>query len=103
MLAVALALAALVQTVPAQTGGMTNPMPVMPAPAANETPAAAEAVAPTTTAEPQQPRMICRNEQVTGTRFPIRRCRSAVQTEAERAEGRDMLRRMQGARTPPQG
>lgn len=104
MLAVALAFAAaLVQTTPAQTGGVAVPTPVVPVQAATETPSGAEATPTPPTAEPEKPRMICRNEQVTGTRFPIRRCHSAHQTEAERAESQEMLRRMQGARTPPVG
>ncbi|WP_395650414.1 hypothetical protein [Brevundimonas sp.] len=40
---------------------------------------------------------------MTGTRFPVRSCRNAVQTDAERREAAEMLRRMQGARTPPAG
>ena len=53
--------------------------------------------------EPVRQRQICRNIQVTGTRFPVRSCRNAVQTDAERREAAEMLRRMQGARTPPAG
>ena len=46
---------------------------------------------------------ICRTEAVTGSRFGRRVCRSAVQTEEDRAASREMLRQMQGARTPPSG
>ncbi len=43
---------------------------------------------------------ICRTEPVTGSRFGRRVCRTAAQTEDERAASREMLRRMQGARMP---
>ena len=43
---------------------------------------------------------VCRTEPVTGSRFGRRVCRSAVQTEEERAASREMLRQMQGARMP---
>jgi len=46
---------------------------------------------------------VCRTEAVTGSRFGRRVCRSAVQTEEDRAASREMLRQMQGARTPPAG
>ncbi len=46
---------------------------------------------------------VCRTEPVTGSRFGRRVCRSAVQTEEDRAASREMLRQMQGARTPPSG
>lgn len=43
---------------------------------------------------------VCRTEPVTGSRFGRRVCRSAVQTEEDRAASREMLRQMQGARMP---
>ncbi len=46
---------------------------------------------------------VCRTEAVTGSRFGRRVCRSAVQTEEDRAASREMLRQMQGARVPPSG
>ena len=46
-------------------------------------------------AEVQQ---ICRDQAITGTRFPVRVCRSTRQTEADRAESRDMLREIQRQR-----
>ena len=46
---------------------------------------------------------VCRTEPVTGSRFGRRVCRSAVQTEEDRAASREMLRQMQGARVPPAG
>lgn len=81
------------------SGGTPDTLPVAPLPAQETAPAPETPAAPP--AAP--PRMICRSEQVTGTRFPIRRCRQAGDTEAERAESQEMLRRMQGARTPPAG
>lgn len=69
-----------------------------PARAVSETPPATERAS---AAEP--PRMVCRMVQVTGTRFPVRQCRSSQQSEEERAESREMLRRMQGSRTEPVG
>jgi hypothetical protein len=46
---------------------------------------------------------VCRTEPVTGSRFGRRVCRSAVQSEEDRAASREMLRQMQGARVPPSG
>ena len=46
---------------------------------------------------------VCRTEPVTGSRFGRRVCRSAIQTEEDRAASREMLRQMQGARVPPSG
>lgn len=53
-------------------------------------------------AAPARPgdRLICSNTQVTGTRFPIRRCRTAEQISLERIEAQEELRRQQGARVP---
>lgn len=53
-------------------------------------------------AEPAE-RQVCTTTQVTGTRFPIRRCRTATQAAAERNESRDQLRQAQGARMPSSG
>ena len=44
---------------------------------------------------------VCRTEPVTGSRFGRRVCRSAIQTDEDRAASREMLRQMQGARVPP--
>ena len=49
------------------------------------------------------PTQVCRMEPVTGSRFGRRVCRSTVQTDEERAESREMLRRLQGSRVPPVG
>lgn len=46
---------------------------------------------------------VCRTEPVTGSRFGRRVCRSAAQTEEDRAASRELLRQMQGARVPPVG
>lgn len=48
-------------------------------------------------------RMICTSVQVTGTRFPVRRCRTAAQLEAERTESREQLRQVQASRMPSTG
>ncbi|KQY89757.1 hypothetical protein ASD25_04265 [Brevundimonas sp. Root1423] len=77
---------------------------------ASRTPApAATAEAPTATAAanaavtPAEPAQTCRIEPVTGSRFGRRVCRNTAQTEEDRANSREMLRQMQGARTPPVG
>ena len=74
-------------TVPAEAPVQVAPVPVEATPSV----------------EPPRQRLICRNIQVTGTRFPVRSCRNAIQTDAERREAAEMLRQMQGARTPPAG
>jgi hypothetical protein len=86
---------ALVQQVPAP------PAAAQPAPGAQtevSTPPAPSAARPT--ADTAQ---VCRTEPVTGSRFGRRVCRSAVQTDEDRAASREMLRQMQGARVPPSG
>jgi hypothetical protein len=93
MFAVLAFAAALAQTAPAQT-------PTAPA---VETPAATSGAAAPTPAAPTQERLICTNQQVTGTRFPIRRCRTVAQINADRLESQEMLRRQQGSRVPPAG
>lgn len=52
---------------------------------------------------PVPPPQICRTERVTGSNLSRRVCRNRAQTEAERAESREMLRRVQGSRVPPAG
>lgn len=108
MIAVVLAFAAaLAQTASAhvQTGGQAevaataNAGPEAPASAASD---AAPTAAPTPTG-PVRERLICTNQQVTGSRFPIRRCRTVAQIAADRVESQEMLRRQQGARVPPAG
>lgn len=83
----------------AQSMGAAEALRPPPSPPETSTTPSPEATTPAT--PEAAPRQICRNEQVTGSRFPIRRCRNVVQTDAEAAESREMLRRMQGARTPP--
>ena len=39
--------------------------------------------------------LVCLNETVTGSRFPVRRCRPADLTPQERAAAADQLRKMQ--------
>lgn len=61
-------------------------------------------LAPVTVDRPEsEVAQVCRNEPVTGSRFGRRVCRSAVQTDEDRAASREMLRQMQGARVPPAG
>jgi hypothetical protein len=52
--------------------------------------------APMTAEEEAAPEQICRMEPVTGSRFPVRVCRSPRVAAAGRDDSRDMLRRMQG-------
>ncbi len=80
------------------------PQSATPAPAAPVTTQTAT-LAPVTVTSPQvsDTTQVCRTEPVTGSRFGRRVCRSAVQTEEERAASREMLRQMQGARVPPSG
>lgn len=81
------------------TEGLRPPPPTTAeAAAAQATPGAAPEPA-----APARERLICTSEQVTGTRFPIRRCRTAAQIAADRVESQEMLRRQQGARVPPAG
>lgn len=51
---------------------------------------------PLTPEEEAAPEQICRMEPVTGSRFPVRVCRSPRASAAGRDDSRDMLRRMQG-------
>lgn len=85
-----------------QSLGVAEGLRPLPAPA----PVQEAAAAPSATSQPGStpaPRQVCRNIQVTGSRFPVRQCHNAVQSEAERVEAREMLRRMQGSRTIPVG
>ena len=91
---VLLASLALAQQAPAPASEPTQP------PAGNGVTAVPASSATRPAAETAQ---VCRTEPVTGSRFGRRVCRSAVQTEEDRAASREMLRQMQGARTPPVG
>ncbi|QTC90575.1 hypothetical protein [Brevundimonas goettingensis] len=102
MMFAVLAFAAALQTSPAQTGGQVEAATTVQTPGV-EAPAGTASAAAPTPAEPARERLICTNEQVTGTRFPIRRCRTAAQIAADRVESQEMLRRQQGSRTPPAG
>ena len=87
-----------------QSLGAAEGLRPLPAPqSAQQAPAASAGPAAPPAASGAPPRQICRSIPVTGSRFPVRQCRNAVETDAERAEARDMLRRMQGARTMPVG
>jgi hypothetical protein len=75
-----------------------------PAPATARTPAETDQVAALPPVDvagaPVQPTVTCRMEPVTGSRFGRRVCRNSVQTAEDAAASREMLRRIQGARTP---
>ena len=103
MIAVAFALAAaLVQTTPAQNGGVGGGQGGVTPSSTAQAATAPAGPAPASTPAAERPRLICTNEQVTGSRFPIRRCRTARQTTVEREESQDMLNRMNGSRNDPQ-
>ncbi|WP_374388879.1 hypothetical protein [Brevundimonas sp.] len=74
----------------------------LPTPVEDRTPSttavrlSATAPAPTAAEERQAGRrLVCRNENVTGSRFPVRRCRPAELTPQEQALAADQLRRQQ--------
>lgn len=78
--------------------------PTPPAPPAPVEAQAAPAAPVTVAAAPvSDTTQVCRTEPVTGSRFGRRVCRSAVQTDEDRAASREMLRQMQGARMPDGG
>lgn len=102
MFAVLAFAAALAQTSPAQshTGGQADAAPAVEAPAGATSATASGAATAATSGAPTQERLICTTQQVTGTRFPVRRCRTAAQIASDRVESQEMLRRQQGARVP---
>lgn len=72
--------------------------------AAAETPGGSTPpVTPGATPAAPSERMVCTSTAVTGSRFPVRRCRTEAQALAERNESRDQLRQAQGARMPSSG
>lgn len=78
--------------------------PTGPTPPPAETAATATALPAANVSRPvADTTQVCRMEAVTGSRFGRRVCRSAAQTEEDRAASREMLRQMQGARLPPVG
>ena len=58
---------------------------------------------PLTAEEQADPQQVCRMEAVTGSRFPVRVCRTPRTVAANRAESQDMLRQMQGLPELPAG
>ena len=99
MLITALSLmAALVAGQQSQSLGAAEGLRPLPTP-----PAVTATATPTNTQPQAAPRQVCRSIQVTGTRFPVRQCRNVQETEADRVEAREMLRRIQGSRTMPVG
>ncbi len=81
----------------AQTTGGAAPAPSTVAPVAESAPASSPDTADSTAARDRQ---VCISIPVTGSRFPIRRCRSQAQADAERLEAQDALRRSQSNRLP---
>lgn len=59
-------------------------------------PAANEARASASGGEQAEPQKVCRMEPVTGSRFPVRVCRTPRNSAANQADTREMLRQMQG-------
>jgi hypothetical protein len=110
LLPVTLAAALLVGSL--QNLGATEGQRPLP-PTAVQTPAAAApAASPAAQVYPttQSPaalgastRLICTSQPVTGSRFPIRTCRTAEQIARDRIDDQELLRRQQGSRTPPVG
>jgi hypothetical protein len=73
------------------------------APSTTSAPVAQAAPAPATTTETattDRDRVVCISIPVTGSRFPIRRCRTQAQADAERIDAQDDLRRSQSNRLP---
>ena len=95
--AVILTALALTQQVP--QSATTTPAPSAPV----TTQTATLAPVTVTNSQVSDTTQVCRTEPVTGSRFGRRVCRSAIQTDEERAASREMLRQMQGARVPPSG
>lgn len=100
MLFLALAASVVLQQTPSPAPAPVTP-PSQSDAAATAPAAAGPGVAPTNQAE--APTQVCRMEAVTGSRFGRRVCRSVVQTDEDRANSREMLRQMQGARVPSVG
>jgi curli biogenesis system outer membrane secretion channel CsgG len=59
------------------------------------TPAATAAAQPAKKADGQQ--MVCKTEQVIGSRLPVKKCRTAEQAAQEKADAREQLDKAQGA------
>lgn len=87
------------QTPPAK--GVHAPVQI-PATAPASVVVAEETNIPTVAGEARRPSptQTCRTEAVTGSRFGRRVCRNNAQSEDDRVDSREMLRRLQGARTP---
>jgi len=63
--------------------------------AAANTPAPAAAQPAKKKADDQQ--MVCKSEEVLGSRLPVKRCRTAAQAAADKQNAREELERAQGA------
>jgi hypothetical protein len=62
------------------------------APAATNPPPAAAAAQPA-----KKPEMVCKSEQVLGSRLPIKKCRTAEQAAQDKQDARDQLDKAQGS------
>lgn len=100
MLFLALVVSVALQQTPSPAPAPVTPSSHITAPAA---PAVAETPIASTNTPQAAPEQVCRMEAVTGSRFGRRVCRNAVQTDEDRTNSREMLRQMQGARTPSVG
>lgn len=89
--------------VPQQIAPAAQPPAPAQAPAVAPRPEATTLPNVEVAATPAEPARFCRMEPVLGSRFGRRVCRSVSQTREDRANSREMLRQMQGARTPPVG
>ncbi|WP_374571493.1 hypothetical protein [Phenylobacterium sp.] len=90
-------LAVLAAGTPAETSTSTAT-----AAATAEAPAAAAAAQQTASADTKKPEMVCHQEEVTGSRFTKKVCRSKADIESEKADDQQALRNMQRM-TGPRG
>ncbi|WAC59407.1 hypothetical protein [Brevundimonas sp. SL130] len=89
IIAFALALSGQTTTPPLPTD--SSAVPIQTAEATTATPSNGTAAEERRAGRP----LVCRNEPVVGSRFPVRRCRPADLTPEERALAADQLRRQQ--------
>jgi hypothetical protein len=67
-----------------------------PTPPANPPAAAAQAQAANAKKKTDDNQLVCKSEQVVGSRLPVKRCRTAAQAAAEKQNAREELDRVQG-------
>jgi hypothetical protein len=63
---------------------------------ATTTPPAAPAAQAQAAKKPEGEKMVCKSEQVIGSRLPIKKCRTAEQAAQEKQDAREQLDRAQG-------